>query len=96
MALKLFGVPKGGCFDQGLFSNLHLAVFAFCVVFVAPRNTGICSLERGLFSSFHLVVSVVLVVSSVKTKNPLPKQPPSSTLSLVLAKLRLRSGLCYM
>ena len=38
------------------------------MVFVVPRNTGI------------FMVSVVLVVSSVKkTNDPLPKQPPSST-----------------
>ena len=35
--------------------------------------------EEGLFSKFHVVVSVVLVVSVVQRKYPLPKQPPSST-----------------
>ena len=39
-------------------------------------------LKMGWFSNSHLavlVVSVVLMVSSVKTNNPLPKQPLSST-----------------
>ena len=49
-----------------------------------PRGTGIrCWFEGGWLSTFHLVVlvlSVVLVVSSVKNKPlPFPKQPPSST-----------------
>ena len=45
-------------------------VFVVSVVFVAPRNTGSSSIRRGLFSECHLVVFVVLVVSSVKNKQP--------------------------
>ena len=45
----LFGAPKGGCFDQGLFSNV---VFVF---FVVPQNTGIYGIQKGLFSKFCLM-----------------------------------------
>ena len=50
--------------------------------------------ERGLFSNFDrvvLVVSTVLVVASVKTNHPLPKQPPSSTLTLGREKTRKKN-----
>ena len=38
--LHRVGAPKGGCFDQGLLSKVHL------VVFVVPRNIGIYSSEK--------------------------------------------------
>ena len=45
-------------------------VFVISVVFVAPGSTGIDSFVslKGLFSKFDLVVSLVLVVSSLKNE----------------------------
>ena len=61
---------------------------------VVPRNIGNYSIQRGLFSNFHLVVSVVLVVSSWKTNNPLPKQPPFQRSGCSIAiHVELRIGL---
>ena len=77
-----FGVPKRGCFDQGLFSKNYISCFSWFPCFLVPRNIEFIVFKKGLFSKFHVVVvvvSVVLVVSSVKKKNnPLPTQPPSS------------------
>ena len=62
------GVPRGVVFDQRVALKQFISWFLWCLWFLQfPRNTGICSTLKGL-SNLHLVVSMGLVVSSVKKR----------------------------